>query len=155
IGEYGPGIEITARNQVFRREIAPGQFELYRPGANLDLPYTTTGDWEEEGDQFVAVGDHVLRQQLADSSDPEKGAAMVSYVPGENVRQAIDRFSVEIIEAKDEAEAYADMRVGDGNSLASLGARASAGQPIRIAIYGDSTTGGTNTSDWTANAIDG
>src|SRR5699024_8335755 len=48
IGDYGPGLEITARNQIFWRD-----GELYRAGAALELPYTTTGDWGEEESLFV------------------------------------------------------------------------------------------------------
>lgn len=59
IGDYGPGLEITERNQIFWRD-----GELYRAGAALQLPYTTTGDWGQEGSQFVAVGDAALRQDL-------------------------------------------------------------------------------------------
>lgn len=60
IGDYAAGLEITARNQIFWRD-----GELYRAGANLDLPYTTTGDWGDEEGLFVAVGDAALRQELA------------------------------------------------------------------------------------------
>src|SRR5699024_10799942 len=70
IGDYGQGLEITARNQIFWRD-----GELYRAGAALELPYTTTGDWGEEESLFVAVGDAALRQELA---NPDMGAAIVA-----------------------------------------------------------------------------
>lgn len=73
VGDYGPGLEITERNQIFWRD-----GELYRAGAVLELPYTTTGDWGAEEGLFVAVGDQALRQQLADASDPRSGAAMIA-----------------------------------------------------------------------------
>src|SRR5699024_10610785 len=73
IGDYGPGLEITARNQVFWRD-----GELSRAGASLELPYTTTGDWGGEEGLFVAVGDAALRQELA---NPDRGASMVAYKP--------------------------------------------------------------------------
>lgn len=57
---YGAGIVITRRNQTFWRDGVP-----YRAGAVLELPYTTTGDWAAEEGLFVAVGDQVLRQELA------------------------------------------------------------------------------------------
>lgn len=60
IGDYAAGLEITARNQIFWRD-----GELYRAGAVLELPYTTTGDWGSEEGLFVAVGDQALRQELA------------------------------------------------------------------------------------------
>lgn len=94
LGDYEAGLEITARNQIFRKD-----GELYRAGAALELPYTTTGDWSTERDLFVSVGDAALRQELSDpaagaqlvampdgntvadlqSHDPDKGAAMVGF----------------------------------------------------------------------------
>lgn len=60
IGDYAPGLQITSRNQIFRKD-----GELYRAGAALDLPYTTSGDWGTEGASFVSVGDAALRQELS------------------------------------------------------------------------------------------
>lgn len=68
LGEYASGLQITTRNQIFRKD-----GEMYRAGADLDLPYTTTGDWATEGDSFVVVGDAALRQELAGPG----GVAMV------------------------------------------------------------------------------
>ena len=72
IGDYGQGLEITARNQIFWRD-----GELYRAGAALELPYTTTGDWSSEEGLFVAVGDAALRQQLS-GTGPDSGAFMIN-----------------------------------------------------------------------------
>ncbi|SUX92009.1 Uncharacterised protein [Bordetella trematum] len=66
IGDYGPGLQITERNQVFWKG-----GELYRAGASLPLPYVTTGDWASESASFVAVGDAALRQQLASDTGAE------------------------------------------------------------------------------------
>jgi hypothetical protein len=66
LGDYAAGIAITGRNQVFRRD-----GELWRASASLDLPYTTTGVWADEGDSFVAVGDAVLRQDLTQVAGTE------------------------------------------------------------------------------------
>lgn len=60
LGEYAAGIQITARNQIFRRD---GEF--YRSTAGLNLPYTLTGDWATEGPLFLAIGDASLRQELS------------------------------------------------------------------------------------------
>jgi len=90
IGDYGPGIVITARNQVFWRD-----GELYRVAADTPLPYTTTGDWLSEGGSFVSVGDASLRQELANVSGALGGAAMVGYKAaglGTHVRPASERF---------------------------------------------------------------
>lgn len=74
-GDYAAGIEITQFNQVIRD--ASG--ELWRVSGSTTLPYTTTGAGLPEGGAFVAVGDAVLRQELA---DPDKGAEMVGYKGG-------------------------------------------------------------------------
>ena len=58
----GP-ITFTRRNQ-----ITAYNGEFYRPKASVSLPYTTTGNtattWETDKDNFVAVGDAALRQEL-------------------------------------------------------------------------------------------
>src|SRR5690606_34914183 len=72
VGVYRQGLEITERNQIFWRD-----GELYRAGASLTLPYTTTGEWAVEGGYFVAVGDAALRQSLADADGLENGAQLV------------------------------------------------------------------------------
>lgn len=71
LGEYAAGLTITARNQIFSRG-----GEMYRANAALTFPYTTTGDWGAEGGNFVAIGDAVLRQQLAESG----GSGLVSFL---------------------------------------------------------------------------
>lgn len=70
IGVYTAALVITASNQVFEKD-----GELYSPVAGLPLPYTLTGDWATESVNFVARGDFVLRQDLA---DPSKGVALVA-----------------------------------------------------------------------------
>lgn len=68
LGEYAPGIEITAHNQYVT---FGGQPYLLKP--SVPVPYTTSGEWT--GDDFKLIGDDSLRQDLA---NPEKGAAMVA-----------------------------------------------------------------------------
>lgn len=75
LGEYAAGLEITGRNQVFRKD-----GELYRAAASADLPYTTTGDWVTESSKFVSVGDAALRQELAEPP----GSRMVGHLLGES-----------------------------------------------------------------------
>jgi hypothetical protein len=90
LGDYAPGIEITSRNQVFRKD-----GELWRSAAALDLPYITTGEWATEDDNFVSVGDAALRQELANVSGALGGAALVGYKAAgldTRVRPASDRF---------------------------------------------------------------
>ncbi|KCB41272.1 pectate lyase family protein [Bordetella hinzii 5132] len=70
LGDYAAGLQITTRNQIFWRD-----GELYRAAATLSLPYTASGDWEAEGESFVAVGDAALRQEIAQPS----GSTMVGF----------------------------------------------------------------------------
>ena len=70
IGDYAAGLLIENYGEVFRRD---GEF--YRANAELNLPYTLTGDWASESASFVSVGDAVLRQELAGTS----GATLVGF----------------------------------------------------------------------------
>lgn len=72
IGDYAPGLVVTARNQVFAKD-----GELWRASPSLALPYTTTGDWGTEGANFVSVGDAVLRQDLSNGTDTDLGVGLV------------------------------------------------------------------------------
>lgn len=61
LGDYdadGP-FTVEYRSQVFLKD-----GEYYRAAAGTDLPYTTT-NWAADEDNFVAVGDAVLRQDLS------------------------------------------------------------------------------------------
>ncbi|SQK75721.1 hypothetical protein [Tatumella ptyseos] len=55
-----------------RNQITAYNGEFYRPKASVTLPYTTTGNtattWATDESNFVAVGDAVLRQDLASTS---------------------------------------------------------------------------------------
>ena len=75
LGDYEAGIVISSRNQIFRRG-----GELWRARAALELPYTTSGEWDDEGPSFVSVGDAALRQELAAASTSETGAALVGFL---------------------------------------------------------------------------
>jgi len=59
VGDYAAGIELTAYKQVVR-----DGGEFWRPAADTDLPYTTTGAGLPEGGAFVNIGDGLLRQDL-------------------------------------------------------------------------------------------
>lgn len=74
LGDYGPGLNIARRNQIFRKD---GEF--YRAAASLNLPYTTTGVWLDESSKFVAVGDAALRQELASVTNGG-GSDMISHL---------------------------------------------------------------------------
>lgn len=45
------------------------------------LPFTTS-DWEADVSKFVLIGDDSLRQDVANSDDPTKGANLVGFVQG-------------------------------------------------------------------------
>ncbi|MGQ9951254.1 hypothetical protein ACUS6I_21140 [Pseudomonas aeruginosa] len=75
LGEYGPGITFTDRNQYVMKDGV-----AYRPSPSaVTLPYTTTGDWNSESSLFIPLGDDVLAQNLANDSDPEKGGELVGW----------------------------------------------------------------------------
>ncbi|MBD9680032.1 right-handed parallel beta-helix repeat-containing protein [Pseudomonas sp. PDM18] len=80
IGDYdadGP-LTITLPNQIFSKD---GEF--WRADADLagELPYTTLNDWGADQSNFVAMGDAVLRQQLAGLAGPlgERGGWLVEW----------------------------------------------------------------------------
>lgn len=74
LGDYASGIEITEYNQIVRD--ADGEF--WRLSGQVELPYTTTGDWGDEEGLFVSVGDAALRQELASPY----GAEIVGFHQG-------------------------------------------------------------------------
>lgn len=78
-GDYAAGVVLSERNEYVAVDAAttgtsPG---LYRPNASATLPLTLTGDWATESDNFVLLGDDVLRQDLAGSILDGKGALLV------------------------------------------------------------------------------
>lgn len=65
IGDYGPGLVLSARNQYFIRD-----GYAYRAAPTTTLPYTTTGNWALESGNFVLFSqDDILRQDLADPTE--------------------------------------------------------------------------------------
>ncbi|MCO2927868.1 hypothetical protein FA260_32775 [Pseudomonas aeruginosa] len=75
LGEYGPGITFTDRNQYVMKDGV-----AYRPNpSTVTLPYTTTGNWSSESSLFIPLGDDVLSQNLANDSDPAKGGELVGW----------------------------------------------------------------------------
>lgn len=75
LGNYAAGMDFTLYNQYMARD---GFF--YRP-APSSIPFTTTGTWVGgDEDLFVLLSpDDVLRQELADVSDPAKGLGLVGF----------------------------------------------------------------------------
>lgn len=59
---YVAGIVITLPNQIFNKD---GEYYKIAPG--VALPYTTTGVWASEQNNFRSVGDAALRSNLASS----------------------------------------------------------------------------------------
>lgn len=83
LGAYAAGLQFTSMNQAFSY-----LGEFYAPGPSIVLPYTTTGVGAGEIANFRSVGDAVLRQDLASSSDPLKGSYLLGY-KGRTVRQRL------------------------------------------------------------------
>ena len=83
LGDYAAGIEVTGYQQVVRDTNG----EFWRVSGSTTLPYATTGAGLPEGGAFVAVGDAVLRQELAANT----GAAMVGTSTGANVEHALSQ----------------------------------------------------------------
>lgn len=130
-GDYKQGLVLTERNQVFHYS-----GNLYRLNGSASIPFTAT-NWQSDHSKFTVIGDSSLRQDLGSGN---KGAEIVRFSPSETVKEAIQ-------DLKDKQTT--------GHAIAKLGGRAMSGLPVRIAIYGDSTTDGTATSGWTGNAVDG
>ena len=72
IGDYGPGLVMTSRNQYFVRD-----GYAYRLAETTTMPYTTTGNWALESSNFVLFQqDDVLRQDLA---NPLEAGRLVAF----------------------------------------------------------------------------
>lgn len=78
LGNYAAGLNFTAYNQYTARE---GFFYRAAPSS---IPFITTGTWAGADENlFVLLDpDDVLRQDLANDTDPAKGAALVAFDPG-------------------------------------------------------------------------
>lgn len=98
LGAYAAGIEFTARNQYVEYL---GQF--YRPSSSVALPFTTTGVWASDSANLVLLGDDVLRQDIANSTDPLKGTNIVGFKPQGTgaVGRALRGVLLERVRAKD------------------------------------------------------
>lgn len=70
---YGAGATLERSTSTFVRDDI-----LYRIQNPANLPYTLTGNWASESDNFVAIGDGSLRQELAASA----GAELIGYGSG-------------------------------------------------------------------------
>ncbi|NNH19145.1 hypothetical protein HLB01_08875 [Bordetella trematum] len=128
LGDYRPGLKITERNQIFWKD-----GELYRAGARLGLPYTTTGDWADESSDFVSIGDAALRQELGTAGPGVAGAAIVAFesdVAGA-VPRTVEEKLFEVPTSADDIGAAGDGVSDDTVFFAALEAGTS-GQPINL-----------------------
>ena len=67
LGDYKVGLKIVSYDQTFIYSK-----NVYSLKKTTQVPYTTTGNWETEGDNFKLVGDNSLRQDLALHSGANK-----------------------------------------------------------------------------------
>lgn len=87
VGDYGPGLVLTTRNQYFVRD-----GYAYRAANGTTLPYTTTGNWALEQSNFVLVqSDDILRQELA-ASDGSSRIGFENSGSSASVRTAEQKF---------------------------------------------------------------
>lgn len=97
LGNYAAGLNFTAYNQYMARD---GFF--YRPAPST-IPFTTTGTWVGgDEDLFVLLSaDDVLRQDLANDTDPAKGAGLLGYLGGTLPDYlAIEQAALDAVEAE-------------------------------------------------------
>lgn len=88
LGDYGAGLNFTSRQQYTVRDGIAYVLE-----DTVTLPYTTTGNWVVEVVNFKALStDQVLRADLANVADPEKGPALIGYTSefGSTLRAFLD-----------------------------------------------------------------
>lgn len=88
IESYASGLVLTTYSTII---LYNGEF--YRPSASATLPYTTTATLPDADSNLVAVGDAVLRQDLASSLNGQ-GASLVSTESGYNVQEYLEGFAV-------------------------------------------------------------
>lgn len=107
LGAYGAGITFTERNQYLEKDGA-----YFRPAPQTDIPFTTTGNWAEDSAKLTPMGDDVLRNDLASSSDPLRGASLVrtlSPLAGA-ISRAVSTMLLDWVNVKDYGA------IGDGQS---------------------------------------
>lgn len=74
VGDYAAGVVFNRRNEYTVRDGV-----LYRPAASAALPLVMTGTWATDQPKLVVMDlEELLRADLANSSDPTLGAALVA-----------------------------------------------------------------------------
>lgn len=117
---------------------SPGSIPLATDRAGKFLAFDASGD------PIATSGtgaDGALREDLAEPT----GTALIGHTDTEGVELPLDEFL-------DRLEGSADLA---GQGLGFLAAKMAAGLPVKIAIYGDSTDDGNETTGWTANPTSG
>lgn len=120
VGDYASGIEITEYNQIVRDDDG----EFWRLSGQVELPYTTTGAGVPEGGALVPLGDAVLRQQLADSTQGSRLVGFDLEFPGSVTRNVFEKVA-ERVSVKDFG-AVGDGGVDDSTSFERASAYAEA-----------------------------
>lgn len=75
LGSYAAGIVFAERNQYVERDGA-----YFRPAPSTAIPFTTSGDWELDSAKLTPMGDDVLRNDLANETDPLFGASLIHAI---------------------------------------------------------------------------
>ncbi|WP_219495444.1 GDSL-type esterase/lipase family protein [Proteus terrae] len=131
LDSFQKGAEITLPNQVLRDEVTG---EYYRWDGDLpkSVPVNSTPD-NSGGvgvSKWLGVGDATLRSELASN----KGASLIGTSGGLTVQNALDK------KANNHNE-----------TLDNIMSKMASGDVVKICCYGDSTTDGMGTSNWTGN----
>lgn len=90
-GDYAANVVLEERNEYVAVDAATTGTTagLYRPGPGATLPLALTGTWATDAPNLVLLGDDVLRQDIANATDPDKGAGLVGHAG----RTAADYFN--------------------------------------------------------------
>lgn len=141
LGDYGAGLTFTSRSQYTVRD-----GYAYRLSDSVTLPYTTTGNWAVEVANFQAFSaDDVLRQDLADQGDADKGSALIGHEPtGETVSEALTRIDSDLQQLEEEianipAQLLDTLRI-DVSAAATINLTADAPNTRHINIVGSGVT---------------
>lgn len=141
VDSFQAGASITLPNQVLR-DTSTGEYYRWDGALPKSVPASSTPQNSGGVGQgaWISVGDAALRQNLASDA----GASLVGY-DDTTVEAALDDHQQQLITTKE------TLRRRALNSLNDIATKTGA---VNIAVYGDSTVDGDQTSSWTKNPVD-